>query len=58
MKEFRCAAVMPDCTARFEAEDERSILAQVALHAHEDHGMEHVPDEVLDAVRTHINDIG
>jgi predicted small metal-binding protein len=57
MKEFRCAAVMPDCTARFEGESGRSILAQVALHAHEEHGMEHVPDDVLDAVRTHIRDV-
>lgn len=57
MKEFRCAAVMPDCTARFEGESERAILAQVALHAHEDHGMEHVPDDVLDAVRSHITDV-
>ncbi|HMJ02707.1 MAG TPA: DUF1059 domain-containing protein [Conexibacter sp.] len=57
MKEFRCAAVMPECTARFEAESERAILAQVALHAHEEHGMEHVPDEVLDTVRMHIRDV-
>jgi predicted small metal-binding protein len=57
MKEFRCAAVVPDCTARFEAESEGAILAQVALHAHDDHGMEHVPDDVLDAVRSHIRDI-
>jgi predicted small metal-binding protein len=57
MKEFRCAAVMPDCTARFEGDNERAILAQVAVHAHEDHGMEHVPDDVLDAVRSHITDV-
>lgn len=57
MKEFRCAAVMPDCPARFEGETEQSILAQVALHAHEEHGMEHVPDEVLDAVRAHIVEV-
>ena len=45
MKEFRCGAVVPDCTARFEGESEEAILAQVARHAHDDHGMEHVPDD-------------
>lgn len=56
MKEFFCGAVVPDCEARFEADSEAAILAQVALHAHDDHGMEHVPDDVLDAVRAHIRD--
>lgn len=57
MKEFFCGAVVPDCTARFEAETEAAILAQVALHAHDDHGMEHVPDSVIEAVRGHIREI-
>ncbi len=33
------------------------MLAQVALHAHEDHGMEHVPDDLLETVRSHIRDV-
>ena len=57
MKEFFCGAVVPDCTARFEAEDEAAILAQVARHAHDDHGREHVPDSVVDAVRAQIRDV-
>lgn len=56
MKEFFCGAVVPDCDARFEADSETAILAQVVRHAHDDHGMEHVPDSVLDAVRSHIRD--
>jgi predicted small metal-binding protein len=56
MKEFFCGAVVPECGARFEAESEESILAQVAMHAHEDHGMEHVPDAVIEAVRAQIRD--
>ncbi len=56
MKEFFCGAVVPDCTARFQGESEEAILAQVAVHAHEDHGMEHVPDDVLEAVRGHISE--
>jgi predicted small metal-binding protein len=56
MKEFFCGAVVPDCTARFRAETENAILAQVARHAHDDHGMEHVPDSVVEAVRAQIRD--
>ncbi len=58
MKEFFCGAVVPDCTARFEGETEDAILVQVAQHAHDDHGMEHVPDEVVDEVRAQIREIG
>jgi predicted small metal-binding protein len=57
MKEFFCGAVVPDCSARFEAESEEAILAQVARHAHDDHGMEHVPDTVIDEVRAQIRDV-
>lgn len=57
MKEFFCGAVVPDCTVRFEAEDEAAILAQVALHACDDHGMEHVPDSVIEAVRAQIREV-
>jgi len=57
MKEFRCAAVVPDCSARFEAESEAGILTQVVRHARDDHGMEHVPHDVLDEVRAHIVEV-
>jgi predicted small metal-binding protein len=57
MKVFDCAAVVPDCSARFEAESEDGLLSQVVRHARDDHGMEHVPHDVLDAVRSHIRDV-
>lgn len=57
MKEFYCGAVVPDCTARFEGETEAAILTQVARHAHDDHGMEHVPDTVVEAVRAQIREV-
>ncbi|MDW5594970.1 DUF1059 domain-containing protein [Conexibacter stalactiti] len=57
MKEFFCGAVVPDCTARFRGESEEAILAQVAQHAHDDHGMEHVPDAVINEVRAQIQDV-
>ena len=54
MKEFSCGAVVPGCAAVFHAPDEGGILAQVAAHAREDHGLESVPAELVDAVRTNI----
>jgi predicted small metal-binding protein len=57
MKEFLCAAVVPDCSARFEAESEDGVVSLVVRHARDEHGMEHVPHDVLDAVRSHIRDV-
>ncbi|ADB53658.1 DUF1059 domain-containing protein [Conexibacter woesei] len=57
MKEFFCGAVVPGCSARFEGENEDAILAQVARHAHDAHGMEHVPDDVIEEVRGQIRDV-
>ncbi len=51
MKQFACGAVVPGCTATFEAEDQDQILQQVAAHAREDHGMDEVPDAVVEQVK-------
>lgn len=51
MKQFACGAVVPGCTATFEAEDQDQILAQVAEHAREAHGMDEVPDAVVEQVK-------
>lgn len=56
MKTFWCGAVVPGCEARFEAEDEAGIMEQVAQHAAEVHGMQEVPDEVVDQVRAGIRE--
>ena len=45
---------MPGCTAVFRADTDEQILAQVAVHAREDHGMQEVPDEVVEQVREKI----
>ena len=57
MKEFHCAKVVPGCGARFTADSEAGVLAQVVRHARDDHGMEHVPHDVLDAVRDQIREV-
>ena len=46
-----CGDVMPGCAATFEAETEDALLAQVAPHAAEAHGIDDVTPEVLDAVK-------
>lgn len=56
VKEFSCSAVVPGCAAQFEGETEESILQQVAIHAHEEHGMDQVPPELVDQVRAGIQD--
>jgi len=56
MKEFACGAVVPGCAMTFEAATEDEILVQVAAHAKADHGMETVPDEVVEQVRENIKD--
>jgi predicted small metal-binding protein len=55
MKEFACGSVVPGCSAVFVGTDEDSILSQVARHAHEDHGLTEVTDELVAAVRSNIH---
>ncbi len=50
-----CGDVMPGCTARFEADDEDTLLREVAEHAGAAHDLEVTPEvrrAVLDHVRT------
>ena len=54
MKSFSCGAVVPGCTHAFRARTEGEILAQVAQHAHHDHGLAELSDELVGAVRANI----
>jgi predicted small metal-binding protein len=56
MKEFRCGALVPGCSALFEGESEDEILQQVATHARDEHGMDEVPPEVVDKVVASISE--
>jgi predicted small metal-binding protein len=56
MKEFRCGELVPGCEWRIEGESENEILAEVAVHAREAHGMDEVPPEVADTVRASITE--
>ncbi len=46
-KLLRCRDVGFDCDAEVRAESQEELLAQVAQHAREAHGIEEVPDEVV-----------
>ena len=46
-----CGDVMPGCAATFEADSEEELLAQVAPHAAEAHGIAEITPEVLEAVQ-------
>lgn len=39
MKEFSCGDVVPGCGQHFRADSDEAILAQVAAHAAEAHGI-------------------
>lgn len=52
MKQFACGDVVPGCDARFVCSTEEEILAAVAAHAADVHGLESVPDEVVSQVRS------
>lgn len=54
MKSFACGDVMSGCGATFEAESERELLAAVAAHAREAHGVEHMTADVVNKVRAAI----
>jgi predicted small metal-binding protein len=54
MKSFACGDVVPGCSAKWLCSTEDEILAEVAMHARQEHGMAEVPAEVLDQVRSKI----
>ncbi|MDZ7706635.1 MAG: DUF1059 domain-containing protein [Trueperaceae bacterium] len=46
-KILRCRDVGFDCDAEVRASSEDEVMAQVAEHAREVHGVDEVPDEVV-----------
>lgn len=52
MKQFSCGAVVPGCMATFEADTEDELMAKVADHARDDHGMDTVPPELGAQIRS------
>lgn len=56
MKEFRCGDIIPGCTFVTTAETEDEIMQDVARHADDQHGINPVPDDIAEKVRTLIHE--
>jgi len=54
MKQFACGDVVPGCQAKWVCTDEEELLAQVAGHARDDHGLTDLPPELVAQVRDKI----
>lgn len=54
MKSFACGDVVPGCDARWVCSSEDEVLANVARHAGEVHGLTEVPAELVASVRSAI----
>lgn len=52
MFKIACGDVMPGCAARFEDADRDQVLAQVAGHAAEEHGIREITPPVLALVES------
>ncbi len=57
MKQFSCGAVVPGCTATFTGTTQDEILAQVAVHAREAHGIEAPPAELVEQVNAETEEV-
>ena len=47
MKQFSCGDVVPGCKWVTRNDDEEELLQEISSHAHETHGMDEVPPEVV-----------
>lgn len=54
MKQFACGDVVPGCDAVFVCSHEDDVLAEVARHAAEVHGLTEVPAELVTQVKQRI----
>ncbi len=56
MKEFRCGDVVPGCEYVTTGESDEEIMRNVARHAGAAHGLNPVPGEIVEKVRTAIRE--
>lgn len=57
MKQFCCGDVVPGCKAKFEAEHEDALFAQITAHANDDHGLREIPVALMRQVRAKVRDV-
>ncbi len=56
MKTIHCQDLGLSCDYVAGGKDEQEVLGKAAEHAKHEHGMEHIPDEVLAKARSVIRD--
>ena len=56
MKEIACGDVVPGCDFVARAETESELLRKVAAHAREAHGIRDVTPELIEQVKSKIQD--
>ena len=56
MYSIACGDVLPGCPVELRADTVEALLASVAEHAHDEHGVTEMPDEVVEQVRDAIRD--
>jgi len=52
--EFECTNVVPGCEGKVEGDSKDDVLAKAAAHAADVHGMDQLPDEVVEKVKASI----
>lgn len=57
MKQFCCGDVVPGCSSSWIDDDDLGILRAVATHAEAAHGLDEIPPELIEAVRSRIRDV-
>ena len=55
-KTFACGEVVEGCKAKFTGADEGALMAQVAKHAKDAHGIASPPPELIEKVKGKIKD--
>lgn len=55
-KVMKCGDVVPGCDYVARGKDEKEVLTQAAEHAKRDHGMESIPEDVLNKVKSAVHD--
>jgi len=57
MKQFKCNDVVLGCEWVARQEDEQVLLGEISEHARAAHGMDEVPPEVADQIRSVITEV-
>lgn len=56
-KKFACGDVVTGCAWSTTAENQEELFQKIAKHAKDAHDMSHIPDEIIQKVKSKIVDI-